>query len=112
MTRGHTAILLNNIWGSCNKKLCSIMETQNGSVFHGLSQDAKVFGCPCNSWPSGLSGNARLWRGAFSGVPGMLASPTCLRQRAGYQFCFLSNDGSWCTTGKEAGKLAKWSVPP
>lgn len=74
MTLGHMAILLKNIWGSVNKKLCFIRKNRIGSVFHGLSQDAKVFRCPCNSWPSGLSGNARLPRmGAFSRVPGLPA---------------------------------------
>lgn len=71
---GHAAILLKNTWGSVNKKLGFIRKNRIGSVFHSLSQDAKVFGCPYNSWPSGLSGKARLSRmGAFSGVPGLPA---------------------------------------
>lgn len=67
MTRGHTILMLNT-FGAVSIKSYVYKEKQDGSVFHRLSQDAKVYGCRCNSWPSGLSGNARHLRmEAFGG---------------------------------------------
>ena len=58
MSRGHTTMLLNT-FGAVPVKSCVYEEKQEGSVFYSLSQNAKVWGCGCNSQPSGLSGSAR-----------------------------------------------------
>ena len=81
MTRGHTTKLLNTS-GAVSIKRCVYKEEQDESVFHSLSQDAKVLECPCNSWPSGLSGNTRPLRmEASGGRPGMLAELKRRRQK-------------------------------
>lgn len=73
---------------------------QDGSVFHGLSQDSEVSRCPCNSWPSGLSENAKLLRTeAFSGQ----SQNDCGEGRT-ISLCFLKNEGLWCRVSREVDK--------